>query len=226
MHFWTISAPFAFVLASQVGFLTHLVPLISDRAGVDPGLAIAVNAVMALAGRLVLGIIIDRVAPRPASSISFLVQVGAIAVLAAAEGPAAIYGACAIYGFSVGNNITLAPLIVQREYAAAEFAAIVALSTAVIQILYAFGPGLLGILRDAYGGYGVPLAVCMALNLIASAIILVRPRPGAAADGPAYRARRPPSWGDRSSACRSAPSWTFPSCLRCPRWSRPVVSSS
>ena len=106
-------------------------------------------------------------------------------MLAVAEGPAAIYGACAIYGFSVGNNITLAPLIVQREYAAAEFAAIVALSTAVIQILYAFGPGLLGILRDAYGGYGVPLAVCMALNLIASAIILVRPRPGAAADGPA-----------------------------------------
>ena len=77
---------------------------------------------------------------------------------ARAEAPLVVYGACAVYGFSVGNNITLSPLIVQREYAAPEFPAIVALSTAVVQILYAFGPGLLGILRDAFGGYGVPLA--------------------------------------------------------------------
>jgi cyanate permease len=53
---------------------------------------------------------------------------------------------------------------------------IVALSTAVVQILYAFGPGVLGILRDAFGGYGVPLSVCMALNLVAAVVILPRPR--------------------------------------------------
>ena len=179
-HFWSISAPFAFVLMSQVGFLTHLVPLIAGRAAdgaaVDPGLAVAVNAVMALVGRIVLGFVIDRLEPRRASALCFLVQVAAIAVLARAEAPLVVYGACAIYGFSVGNNITLSPLIVQREYAAAQFPAIVALSTAVVQILYAFGPGLLGILRDAFGGYGVPLGVCMALNLVASVVILLRPR--------------------------------------------------
>jgi MFS family permease len=179
-HFWSISAPFAFVLMSQVGFLTHLVPLIAGRAAdgaaVDPGLAVAVNAVMALVGRIVLGFVIDRLEPRRASALCFLVQVAAIAVLARAEAPLVVYGACAVYGFSVGNNITLSPLIVQREYAAAQFPAIVALSTAVVQILYAFGPGLLGILRDAFGGYGVPLGVCMALNLVASVVILLRPR--------------------------------------------------
>jgi len=179
-HFWSISAPFAFVLMSQVGFLTHLVPLIAGRAAdgaaVDPGLAVAVNAVMALVGRIVLGFVIDRLEPRRASALCFLVQVAAIAVLARAEAPAVVYGACAVYGFSVGNNITLSPLIVQREYAANQFPAIVALSTAVVQILYAFGPGLLGILRDAFGGYGVPLGVCMALNLVAAVVILPRPR--------------------------------------------------
>lgn len=175
-HFWSISAPFAFVLMSQVGFLTHLVPLIAGRGNVDPGLAVAINAVMALVGRVVLGFVIDRLAPRPASALCFLVQVAAIAVLAGAEQAAVIYGACAVYGFSVGNNITLSPLIVQREFAPGDFPAIVALSTAVVQILYAFGPGLLGILRDAFGGYTVPLAVCLGLNLAASAVILMRPR--------------------------------------------------
>src|SRR5258708_1526703 len=90
-HFWGISAPVAFVLMSQVGFLTHLVPLIdgraADGAAVDPGLAVAANALMALAGRIVLGVVIDRLEPRRASALCFLVQVGAIAVLARAEAP-------------------------------------------------------------------------------------------------------------------------------------------
>jgi predicted MFS family arabinose efflux permease len=186
-HFWTISAPFAFVLTSQVGFLTHLVPLISGRASagaaVDAGLAVAVNAVAALVGRVVLGFVIDRLDPRRASALCFLVQVAAIAVLAQAEAPLVVYAACAIYGFSVGNNITLSPLIIQREYPAAEFPAIVALSTAVVQILYAFGPGLLGVLRDATGGYGAPLVLCMGLNLAATMVVLMRPRQPAVSSG-------------------------------------------
>lgn len=181
-HFWSISAPFALVMMSQVGFLTHLVPLIADRPGVDPALAIAVNAVMALAGRIVLGFIIDRLAPRQAACLSFLIQVSAVAVLGIAETAPVIYTACAVYGFSVGNNITLSPLIVQREYASGAFPAVVALSTAVVQFLYAFGPALLGVLRDAFGSYGVPLAVCMALNLTAAVIVLLRPRDTQAID--------------------------------------------
>lgn len=180
-HFWSISAPFAFVLLSQVGFLTHLVPLLTARSAgggpaIDPAFAVGINAVMALVGRVVLGLVIDRLQPRPASAICFLVQVGAIAVLAYAEAPLAVYAACAVYGFSVGNNITLSPMIVQREYRPDQFPAIVALSTAVVQTLYAFGPGLLGVLRDASGGYGVPLAACMGLNLAAAALILMRVR--------------------------------------------------
>ena len=35
----------------------------------------------------------------------------------------------------------------------------------------------LGLLRYASGGYGVPLAVCLALNLVASAVVLRRPPP-------------------------------------------------
>ena len=180
-HFWSIAAPFAFVLTSQVGFLTHLVPLVTSRAAasglaIDPALAVGINAVTALVGRIVLGLVIDRFEPRRASAICFLVQAGAIAVLEFVETPLAVYGACAAYGLAVGNIITLSPMIVQREFTPDRFPAIVALSTAVMQTLYAFGPGLLGVLRDASGGYGVPLAVCMGLNLTASALILMRSR--------------------------------------------------
>jgi MFS family permease len=180
-HFWSIAAPFALVLTSQVGFLTHLVPLVTSRsagsgAAIDPALAVGINAVTALVGRIVLGLVIDRFEPRRASAVCFLVQAGAIAVLEFVETPLAVYGACAAYGLAVGNIITLSPMIVQREFTPDRFPAIVALSTAVMQTLYAFGPGLLGVLRDASGGYGLPLAACMALNLAASALVLMRGR--------------------------------------------------
>ncbi len=180
-HFWSIAAPFALVLTSQVGFLTHLVPLVTSRsaltgAAIDPALAVGINAVTALAGRIVLGLVIDRFEPRRASAICFLVQACAIAVLQYVETPLAVYGACAAYGLAVGNIITLSPMIVQREFTPDRFPAIVALSTAVMQTLYAFGPGLLGVLRDASGGYGVPLTVCMALNLTAAGLVLMRSR--------------------------------------------------
>lgn len=180
-HFWSIAAPFALMLVSQVGFLTHLVPLITARvaagaAAIDPGFAVGINAFMALVGRVVLGFVIDSFEPRRTSAVCFLVQVAAIAVLTVVEAPLLVYGACAAYGFSVGNNITLSPLIIQREYGPDQFPAIVALSTAVVQIVYAFGPGLLGILRDLSGGYGLPLAVCMALNVTAAILVMLPPR--------------------------------------------------
>ena len=71
---------------------------------------------------------------------------------------------------TVGLTVSGSDIEVRLTHPASQFPAIVALSTAVVQILYAFGPGLLGILRDAFGGYGVPLSVCMALNVVASAL--------------------------------------------------------
>ncbi len=64
----------------------------------------------------------------------------------------------------------------QREFEAAAFGMLISLSTGISQFTYAFGPGLLGLVRDATGGYPAALAVCIALNLTAAAIVLKRPR--------------------------------------------------
>jgi len=65
---------------------------------------------------------------------------------------------------------------VQHEFPAAAFGMLMGLSTGISQFTYAFGPGLLGLVRDATGGYGAALAVCIALNLIAAVIVLRPPR--------------------------------------------------
>jgi hypothetical protein len=53
----------------------------------------------------------------------------------------AIIAACAVFGFSVGNVITLPSLILQREFAPRSYGVLVSLITTINQITYAFGPG-------------------------------------------------------------------------------------
>ncbi len=52
----------------------------------------------------------------------------------------ALIAACALFGFSVGNLITLPALIVQREFDPRSFGVLVSLITAIDQVTYAFGP--------------------------------------------------------------------------------------
>ena len=62
----------------------------------------------------------------------------------------------------------------QREFSAAAFGVLVSLVTAICQFTYAFGPGIVGLLRDIFGSYAVPFYACAALQMIAAAIVLVR----------------------------------------------------
>ena len=61
---------------------------------------------------------------------------------------------------------------------------LVGLSWAISQFTYAFGPGLLGVMRDVTGGYGAPLALCIALEIGAAVLILLRPKPLIAQQAP------------------------------------------
>jgi cyanate permease len=82
-----------------------------------------------------------------------------------------------VFGLSAGNLITLPSLVIQREFEAASFGMLVGLSWATSQFIYSFGPGVLGVIRDATGSYTGPLMLCAALDFAAAAVILLsRPR--------------------------------------------------
>ncbi|WP_374445466.1 MFS transporter [Stella sp.] len=176
MAFVTVSLPFALGLMAQVGLLTHQVALLSPALGVvGAGWAVSLTTAAAVAGRVGLGFVVDRLDVRRVSAANFLVQVAGVACLAGGTRPLLIAG-CLLFGLGVGNLITFPGLIVQREFPAAHFARVVGLVVAVNQFAFAFGPGLLGLLREWTGGYGAALGLCMALQAAAAAIVLVRPR--------------------------------------------------
>jgi cyanate permease len=120
--------------------------------------------------------VIDRLNQRLASAISFVSQAAALLVIINSRNEILLIGACGLFGFSVGNLITLPSLIIQREFDPRSFGVLVSLLTATNQVTYAFGPGVIGLLRDASGSYALPFYGCIGLELIAAVLIMVRGR--------------------------------------------------
>ena len=177
--FLTISIAFALVLFAQVGFIVHLIAFLDPLIGREQAAtAVALLTAMAVVGRVLFSTVIDRLNQRLASAISFASQAVALAIIINTRNEMLLLAACALFGFSVGNLITLPSLIVQREFGSHAFGVLISLITAINQITYAFGPGVIGLLRDASGSYALPFYVCIGLELVAAVLIMIRGRGG------------------------------------------------
>ena len=171
--FLTISIPFALALTAQVGFLTHQVAFLSPALGtVAAGWAVSLTTFAAVAGRVATGFVVDRVDRRTVAAVNFAVQAGGLGLLATTAEPAMLYLGCALFGAGVGNASSLPGLIVQHEFPRQHFARIISLVVAINQFSFAFGPILLARLRSAERGYGGALGVCLAMEIVAAAVVL------------------------------------------------------
>jgi MFS family permease len=175
--FWSVVVPFTLGLTAQVGFLVHQFPFLQPVLGrTQAAMAVAMLTVAAIAGRFVLGALAPRLDMRRFAAVSLASQAASLAVMTATTESIALLAACVLFGLSAGNLITLPSLVIQREFEAASFGMLVGLCWAISQFTYAFGPGLLGAVRDLTGSYAVPLAICIALDVLAAALVLLRPR--------------------------------------------------
>ena len=193
VRFLSIAIGFALVLFAQVGFIVHLIAFLDPLIGPQgAATAIALLTAMAMGGRLLMSVVIDRLNQRLASALSFLSQAVALAIVIHFRNEILLMAACALFGFSVGNLITLPSLIVQREFAAGSFGVLISLSTAISQVTYAFGPGVIGLLRDLSGSYALPFSGCIALEVIAAVLIMAPALSSLRANGsaPPGRAKR------------------------------------
>ena len=171
--FWTVTLPFALALLAQVGFIVHQIALLEPKIGrSSAGFAVALTTSMALIGRLCLGMVADRFNPRALTSASLVSQALALLTITQTDSAPVLFASCALLGFSVGNLITLPPMIIHREFEASAFTVVLGLSTAISGIVCAFGPGTVGLVHSLSGGYGAALALCIALQLAAAVMVL------------------------------------------------------
>jgi MFS family permease len=184
--FWLLAIAFAATWIPVFIPLVHLVPLARDlgHAPMHAAAGVSVMGAGAVLGRLLMGLVSDRIGRRPTIALGMGLQAGAFAAFTVAHALPSLYAAALLYGFSYGTVSTNFPAIVGDFFGRAHAGTIVGSLFALAGCMAAWGPLLAGASYDASGGYGPAFLLSAALNLIAVGLLArCRPprRPGVAA---------------------------------------------
>lgn len=172
-HVRTQLVAFALAQSAQVGFLSHHVSIVAPHLG-DAGasLAVSIAAMAAFGGRIALARFADKVDLRLLTGVVMLVAGFSLAYLGVSSSRFSLLLASAMYGLTIGNLTTLAPLLARREIGARSFGRVFGFISAVTAFATAFGPAAYGLLRDTFESYGPPLTIAAAVNLVAACVIV------------------------------------------------------
>jgi predicted MFS family arabinose efflux permease len=119
--FLAISGAFALGLFAQVGLFAHLVTRLAPVVGTDgAALAVSLVTICAVLGRSLFRRLLGDDNRRHVAAANFLVQACGTALLTFARGTPELVCGCVLFGLGVGNLVSLPPLIIQKEFAAAD----------------------------------------------------------------------------------------------------------
>jgi MFS family permease len=164
---------FALGLMVQIGFLSHHVSIVAAPLGEHvASIAVSPAALAAFFGRIVLASFADRIDLRLTTGGVLLVAAVSLGAMSMTSSYAGLLLTSVAYGLTIGNLTTLSPIIVRREFGAASFGAVYGVAASVIGFANAFGPGIIGLMRDAFGNYGPALMAAGLTNLVAAAVIV------------------------------------------------------
>jgi OFA family oxalate/formate antiporter-like MFS transporter len=171
--FWLMTVAFTATWIPVFIPLVHLVPLARDLGHGPLTAAAAVSAVGvgAVLGRLVMGVVSDRIGRRPTIGIGMLLQAVAFAAFTTAQALPSLYAAALVFGFSYGTISTLFPAIVGDFFGRAHAGAIVGCLFALAGSTAAWGPLAAGAAHDATGSYRAAFLLSAGLNVVAAGLL-------------------------------------------------------
>ncbi len=178
--FWLLGATFTATWMPVFIPLVHLVPFTRDL-GYSPlvgAWSVSTLGAAAVAGRLVMGPLSDRVGRRPALAVAMVLQAVAFGGFAAAHALPALFVSAAAFGYSYGTISTLFPAIVGDFFGRGAAGALVGFLFMLAGSMAAWGPLGAGAIYDATGSYTTAFLLAAALNAVAL-VLLAATRPPA-----------------------------------------------
>jgi MFS family permease len=194
--FWLLWAAFSATWIPVFIPLVHLVRHARDL-GFTPLIAASLMSALgvgAVIGRLVMGVVSDRLGRRPTIAVAMALQAAAFAAFAVVRELGALYATALLLGYSYGVVSTLFTALIGDLFGRAQAGTLVGVLFAMAGSMAGVGPLIAGALYDATGGYGPAFAVAAALNVVAVGLLL-RCRPvfsERASTAPAARTRVTP----------------------------------
>jgi len=176
--FWLLVITFGISSVGVTGLNLHVYPYVTD-IGHSPVVAATVMSVIAsmqLASPLVWGFLAERVDPRIAAMLRFMVQGVGLGLAISTSSLICLYTGFFLYGIGLGGNMVLPDLLWANYFGRRSLGKIRGMGLLISQVLAAFGPPFFGFLFDATGGYGFSFALFGAA-LATSAMLSLMLRP-------------------------------------------------
>lgn len=128
-------------------------------------------------GKVAFGYLADRLSPRYTTVICFALQLAGVGVLLMTHSPAMVWVFVFLYGFAMGGNIAVQPLVTGQLFGTAAFGAIFGWVAFAGPLGSALGPVVGGVIYDASGSYTTAFFVFLAVYAAAIVAILLARRP-------------------------------------------------
>ncbi len=165
---------------TQQLILVHLVPHATD-IGFSPALAATFMSVMGVAnifGKIIMGIISDRIGRRNSLIISYCLAAGMLVWLMPARDVWSFYLFAGVYGFAYGSWIPMFPAIAGDLFGLGALGAIYGVVAGSISIGGAIGPFTAGYIFDVTQSYNLAFITAIVLLAIGIGLLLMIRLPG------------------------------------------------
>jgi len=178
--FWLLVITFGISSIGVTGLNLHLFSYVTD-IGHSPVVAASVLSVIAsmqLALPLAWGLLAERVDPRIAAMLRFVVQAIGLGLAILTGNLFCLYAGFFLYGIGLGGNMVLPDILWANYFGRRSLGRIRGMGLLISHVLAAVGPPFFGFLFDATGGYGLSFAIFGAV-LMTSAFLSLLLRPPA-----------------------------------------------
>ncbi len=176
--FWSLALANFACCAAHSGPIFHMVSYAAD-CGIAPLTAATVlgaAGLAALSGRIVCGLLADRLGAKRTLVACLTLQAAAIALYLLARDLDTLYAVSMLFGFSYGGAMPLYAILVREYFPARIMGSVFGVVAMISTIGMAIGPVVGGWLFDRFGGYGGLYVASSAIG-VAGALIALTVRP-------------------------------------------------
>ncbi len=172
-NFWLILAGTTLTIGAIGTVIQHFILFLKDQ-GYSAGWASRASSCLllsSLAGRVVVGYFADRYRKKNVMALFYLALALAIPLLLLAHQPAAVWAFAVTFGFAMGADYMLIPLVTAECFGVKALGKLLALIIMGYSLGQWFGPVLAGRIFDARHSYDLAWMIMTASGIIGSATI-------------------------------------------------------
>lgn len=169
--FWILAAIILLGAFSENALITNLAAMLTEHA-ITPALAalaLSARGGAGIAGRLAVGLFLDRFPAQRIQTVILGISVIGILLLAYAATPVTALSGAALLGIGLGSEADVAPYLLAQYFGRRHFSMLYGLTWTAYAIGGATGPLTMGHLYDSVGGYQPRFIVGMAFVTLAAA---------------------------------------------------------